>query len=195
MRHITREEAMIAGMLRATRTIAVVGASPRPTRHSHEVVSYLHRAGFDVIPVRADRAAVSGLPTFASVDDFGGPVDMVVIFRRPDAVVAHIQQAVAKHANAVWLPPGAWSREAEKAARTHNLTFIKDRCIIEEHKHLAAATGEPTSGHPRKQGAHARRRRGRNQEQVWSLDSGYVEGGAAATKPVAESTQYSTKRR
>src|SRR5687767_8002081 len=124
MRHITREEAMIAGLLRATRTIAVVGASPRPTGHSHEVVSYLHRAGFDVVPVRADRAAVSGLPTFASLDDFGGPVDMVVIFRRPDAVAAHIQQAVAKHAYAVWLLPGAWSRAAEKAARTHQLTFF-----------------------------------------------------------------------
>jgi len=182
MRHITREEAMIAGLLRATRTIAVVGASPRPAKHSHEVVAYLHRAGFDVIPVRADRAAVSGLPTFASLDDFGGPVDMVVIFRRPDAVAAHIEQAVAKHADAVWLPPGAWSREAEKAARTHNLMFIKDRCIIEEHKHLFGATGEPTSGHPRKQGAHARRHRGRNQEQVWALDSGYVEGGGGGHK-------------
>lgn len=177
MRHITHEEAMIARLLRATRTIAVVGASPRPTRHSHEVVSYLRRAGFDVVPVRPDRAAVSGLPTFASLNDFGGSVDMVVIFRRPDAVVAHIQQAVAKHAHAVWLPPGAWSRAAEEAARAHNLTFIKDRCIIEEHRHLAGAAGEPASGHPRKQGVHARRRRRRNQEQVSAPDSGYVEGG------------------
>ena len=182
MRHITREEAMIAGVLRATRIIAVIGASPRPTRHSHEVVSYLHRVGFDVVPVRPDRAAVSGLPTFASLDDFGGSLDMVVIFRRPDAVVAHIQQAVAKHADAVWLPPGAWSREAEQAARTHNLTFIKDRCIIEEHQHLVGAAGEPTSGHPRKQGARAQRRRRRNQEEVSAPDSGYVEGGGGGHK-------------
>ena len=182
MRHITREEAMIAGLLRATRTIAVVGASPRPTRHSRDVVSYLHRAGFDVVPVRPDRAAVSGLPTFASLDDFGGSVDMVVIFRRPDAVLAHIEQAVAKRADAVWLPPGAWSREAEEAARTHNLTLVKNRCIIEEHRHLAGATGEPTSGHPRKQGAHARRRRRRTDEQVSGADSGYVEGGGGGHK-------------
>jgi predicted CoA-binding protein len=177
MRHITAEEAMIAGLLRATRTIAVVGASPRPTRHSHEVVSYLHRAGFDVVPVRPDRATVAGLPTFASLDDFGVSVDMVVIFRRPDAVLAHIEQAVAKQADAVWLPPGAWSREAEEAARTHNLTLVKNRCIIEEHQHLVGATGEPTSGHPRKQGAYARRRRRRSDEQVSGTDSGYVEGG------------------
>ena len=183
MRHITREESVIDGLLRTTRTIAVVGASPRPTRHSHEVVSYLHRAGFDVVPVRPDRASVAGLPTFASLDDFGGPVDMVVIFRRPDAVVAHIQQAAAKHADTVWLPPGAWSREAEEAARTHNLTLIKDRCIIEEHRHLAGATGEPTAGHPRKQGVHVRRRRRRIEEDhVTFPGSGYVEGGGGGHK-------------
>lgn len=182
MRHITSEEAMIAGLLRATRTIAIVGASPRPTRHSHEVVSYLHGAGFDVVPVRPDRAMVAGLPTFASLDDFGVSVDMVVIFRRPDAVLAHIDQAAAKQANAVWLPPGAWSREAEEAARVHNLTLVKNRCIIEEHQHLVGATGEPTSGHPRKQGAHARRRHRRNDEKVAGADSGYVEGGGGGHK-------------
>ena len=183
MRHITREESMIEGLLRTTRTIAVVGASPRPTRHSHEVVSYLHRAGFDVVPVRPDRASVAGLPTFASLDDFGGSVDMVVIFRRPDAVVGHIQQAATKRAEAVWLPPGTWSREAEEAARQHNLTLIKDRCIIEEHQHVAGATGEPTAGHPRKQGVHVRRRRRRIEEdQVTFPGSGYVEGGGGGHK-------------
>jgi hypothetical protein len=120
---------------------------------------------------------VSGLPTFASLDAFGGPVDMVVIFRRPDAVVTHIQQAVAKHAEAVWLPPGVWSREAGEAARAHNLTVIKDRCIIKEHQHLFGAVAEPTSGHPRKQGTHGRRRRRRDQEHVSAPDSGFVEGG------------------
>ena len=183
MRHITRKESMIEGLLRTTRTIAVVGASPRPTRHSHEVVSFLHRAGFDVVPVRPDRASVAGLPTFASLDDFGGAVDMVVIFRRPDAVVGHIQQAAEKRAEAVWLPPGAWSREAEEAARTHNLTLIKERCIIEEHRHLAGATGEPTAGHPRKQGVHMRRRHRRMEEdQVTVPRSGYVEGGGGGHK-------------
>jgi predicted CoA-binding protein len=178
MRHITREEGVIAGLLRATRTIAVVGASPRPARHSNEVVSYLQRAGFDVVPVRPDRVSVAGLPTFSRLDDFGGAVDMVVIFRRPDAVVDHIREAAAKRAEAVWLPPGASSREAEDAARRHNLTLIKDRCIMEEHRHLADATGEPRAGHPTKQGVHVRRHRHQTEEdQVSPPDPGYVEGG------------------
>jgi predicted CoA-binding protein len=183
MKHITREEVLIQGLLRATRTIAVVGASAQPTKHSHEVVSYLHRAGFDVIPVRPDRVPVDGLPTFASLDDFGGSVDMVVIFRRPDAVNVHIQQAAAKRAEAVWLPPGAWSREAEEAATMHHLTLIKDRCIVEVHRHLVGASGEPTAGHPRKQGVHTRRRRRRLKEDHVSLaDPGYVEGGGGGQR-------------
>ena len=183
MRHITREEVLIQGLLRATRTIAVVGASAQPMNHSHEVVSYLHRAGFDVIPVRPDRVPVGGLPTFASLDDFGGSVDMVVIFRRPDAVVDHIRQAAAKRAEAVWLPPGAWSREAEETATTHHLTLIKDRCIVEAHRHLVGATGKPTAGHPGKQGVHMRRRRrSHEEEQVGPADPGYVEGGGGGRR-------------
>jgi predicted CoA-binding protein len=184
MRHISREEGVIEGLLRATRTIAVIGASPRPERHSSEVVSYLHHAGYDVIPLRPDRAPVARLPTFASLEDFGGSVDLVVIFRRPDAVVDHIRQAAARRVEAVWLPPGTWSREAQEAARTYNLTLVKERCIVEEHRHLTAATGEPNAGHPRKQGVHVGRRHRRAKEDEGSPppDPGYVEGGGGGAK-------------
>jgi len=106
MKHVTREETFMQALLRSSRTIAVIGASPHAERHSRDVVSYLHQSGYDVIPVRPDRASVEGLPTFASLEDFGGSVDLAVIFRRPDAVAAHIREAAAKHAYAVWLPPG-----------------------------------------------------------------------------------------
>lgn len=159
MRHITPQEGAIEALLRSTRTVAVIGASPRAERHSNQVVSYLHKTGYDVVPVRPDRAQVQRLPTYARLDDFGGSVDLVVIFRRPDAVPAHIREAAAKHADAVWLPPGAWSREAEDEARALHVQMVKDCCIIEEHRHLTAATGEPAAGHPRKQGVHVHRRR------------------------------------
>jgi predicted CoA-binding protein len=93
---------------------------------------------------------VAALPAFATLEDFSGAVDLVVIFRRPDAVVGHIDQAAARKAAAIWLPPGVWSRQAEEAARLHDLMLVKDRCVIDEHRHLIAATGEPTAGHPRK---------------------------------------------
>jgi predicted CoA-binding protein len=158
MKHMTREETFMQALLRSSRTIAVIGASPHAERHSRDVVSYLHRSGYDVIPVRPDRASVEGLPTFASLEDFGGSVDLAVIFRRPDAVVSHIREAAGKHAYAVWLPPGAWSREAEREAQQQNLGLVKERCIIEEHQHLAGATGEAGAGHPNNPGVHLGRR-------------------------------------
>lgn len=67
-------------------------------------------------------------------------------------------EAADAHAHAVWLPPGAWSPEAEQEAEAQNLQLVKDRCIIDEHSHLMGALGEPTAGHPHKLGIHAHRR-------------------------------------
>jgi predicted CoA-binding protein len=149
MKHMDREEALRASLLRRARTVAVIGASPR--RHSGEVVHYLHAAGYDVIPIRPDRTQVAGLPTYARLDDVKGPVDVVVVFRRPEAATTHIAEAVSKRAEVVWFPPGAWSRDAEDEARRHQLIVIKDRCIVEDHRHLFDTQGEPSAGHPRKQ--------------------------------------------
>jgi predicted CoA-binding protein len=178
MKHMNREEALVERLLRRTRTIAVIGASARPTRHSGDVVRYLHNAGYDVIPVRPDRVQVGGLPTYARLDDVAGPVDVVAIFRRAEASTAHVREAVAKRAEAVWFPPGAWSREAEDEARKHDLAVVKDRCIAEDHRHLFGAKGEPRAGHPQKTGVHVRRgRRTFEDNRVRPDDDGYVAGG------------------
>jgi predicted CoA-binding protein len=179
MKHMDGEEARIAAILRTSRTIGVIGASPKPERHSHDVVAYLHRVGYDVIPVRPDRAQVAGLPTYARLDDAGGPVDLVIIFRRPDAVVGHIREAAKKHADAVWLPPGAWSHEAGDEARRLRLALVKDRCIIKAHEHLFTPTGELGAGHPNTPGVHVRRRH-RKPESL--PNPGYVAGGGGGSK-------------
>jgi len=84
---MNREEALIEGLLRGARTVAVIGASPRPARHSSQGVSYLHAVGYDVVPIRPDRAQVGGLPTYGRLSEVSRPVDLVVIFRRPEAVL------------------------------------------------------------------------------------------------------------
>jgi CoA binding protein len=86
MKHMTRQQVVIMQLLNRTRTIAVVGASPRPERHSHTVVSYLHRVGYDVIPVRLDLQPVDGLKSYAQLADIPVQLDLAVIFRRADAV-------------------------------------------------------------------------------------------------------------
>jgi predicted CoA-binding protein len=173
MKHMTPAKGIIRHVLRHARTVAIVGASPSPEQRSYTVALYLSREGYDVIPVRPDRREVAGLSTYATLADIAGPVDLVVIFRPPDAVVPHIEEAATKGAEAVWLPPGAWSPEAEAVAQQYSLTVIKERCIMEEHRHLSQR-----SGHPGKWGVHVgRRKRMYEDNRSRPNDRGYVPGG------------------
>ena len=173
MKHMTREEALKRRVLQRARTVAIIGASPNPARHSHTVAMYLKTAGYDVVPIRPDGIEVAGLPAYARLADVPGPVDLVVIFRRLGAVPAHIGEAVAKQVETVWLPPGVWSREAEAAAHRHAVTLIKECCIAVEHRHLSHP-----SGHPTKWGVHVRRRKLVYEDNRRRPDdAGYVAGG------------------
>jgi hypothetical protein len=170
MRHLTQTRSVMRHVLQRARTIAIVGASPSPDRHSHEVARYLAHEGYDVIPVRPDRADVAGLTTYASLADIPGAVDLVVMFRTPAAVPAHVGEAAAKGAEAVWLPPGAWSPAADVAAQQHGLTLIKECCVMEEHRQLSQR-----SGHPEKWGVHVRRRKPTYQDnRARPEDRGYT---------------------
>jgi predicted CoA-binding protein len=173
MKHMTRDEALNRRVLQRARTVAVIGASPSRSRHSYSVAKYLKTAGYDVIPIRLDAATVAGLPTFATLSDVAGPVDLVVIFRRPEAVPAHLDEAAAKRVEVVWLQPGVWSRRAQTAADRLGVTLIKDRCIAEEHRHVS----QP-AGHPTKWGVHVRRRKPTYEDNRRRPENaGYVAGG------------------
>jgi uncharacterized protein len=173
MKHMTREETVVRHVLQRARTVAIIGASPSPRRHSYTVARYLHGAGYDVVPVRPDRTQVAGLSTYARLADIAGPVDLVVIFRRPEAVPAHLEEAAVKHVEAVWLQPGTWSREAEAAAHRHGLTMVKEQCIADAHGHVFRQ-----SGHPTRWGVHVRRRKPTYEDNRRRPDeTGYVAGG------------------
>lgn len=173
MKHMTREETAHRHVLQRARTVAIVGASSNPERHSHAVTAYLKTAGYDVIPIRPDGADVAGLRAYPSLAEVAGPVDLVVIFRRPEAVPPHIAEAAARRIEAVWLQPGVWSPDSEAEARRHGVTLIKDVCVAEEHRHLS----QP-SGHPHKWGVHVRRRKPTYEDNRRRPDdAGYVAGG------------------
>jgi predicted CoA-binding protein len=160
-------------VLKSARTIAIVGASPSADHHSYAVAGYLAHEGYDVIPIRPDRAAVAGLAAYASLIDVPGAIDLVVVFRTPSAVPSHIEEAASKGAEAVWLPPGAWSAAADAAAQQHGLTLIKESCVMEEHRHLSSR-----SGHPERWGVHVRRRKSAYQDnRVRTDEGGYTPGG------------------
>jgi predicted CoA-binding protein len=133
MRHVTQTKSVMRQRAAAGQNDRDRGRHPSPDRHSHEVVRYLAPEGHDVIPVRPDRSDVAGLAAYASLADIPGAVDLVVVFRTPGAVAAHVEEAAAKGAEAVWRPPGAWSPAADVAAQRHGLTVIKECCVMEEH--------------------------------------------------------------
>lgn len=173
MKHMTRDEARNRRVLQRARTVAIIGASPNPERHSHTVAAYLKTAGYDVIPIRPDRGTVAGVASVARLADVAGPVDLLVIFRKPSAVPAHIEEAAARKVEVVWLQPGAWSREADEAADRHGVTLVKERCIAEEHRHLSEQ-----SGHPLKWGVHVSRRKPTYEDnRARPDDAGYAAGG------------------
>ena len=124
-----------AEILRDARTIAVVGASPRPGRPSHGVMRYLLEHGYRVIPVRPrDCEEVLGVPCVTSLGEIGEPVDLVDVFRRPEFCADVAREAVAAGAGAVWLQLGIVSPEARRIALEGGLDYVEDLCTAVVHR-------------------------------------------------------------
>lgn len=131
MRTPTRDE-VIRTILGRSRRIAVVGASPDPSRPSHGVVTRLVRAGFEVVPVNPNTPQVQGLPTVPSLAEVAGQVDLVDVFRRPEHAPDLVRQAVEVEAGAVWLQLGVVSPEAARLAAEAGLPYVEDACLAVE---------------------------------------------------------------
>lgn len=110
------------------RIFAVVGASPTPSRPSHEVMGVLQRHGYTVIPVNPRASQVRGLPCYPDLSAIPGPVDVVDIFRRSEAAGAHVDEAIAIGAKAIWMQLGVIDEAAARRARDAGLEVVVDRC-------------------------------------------------------------------
>ena len=106
-------------ILRSARRVAVVGASPDPSRPSHEVMATLLGAGYDCVPVNPGTAEVLGRrshPDLASATSATGRFDIVDVFRRPEHAPEVARAAAAAGAGALWLQLGIVSWEAARIA-------------------------------------------------------------------------------
>ena len=127
-----------AEILAAARTIALVGASPRPERPSNSVMRYLLGAGYRVIPVRPmGPEEILGQRRVRSLADVDEPVDLVDVFRRPESCSAIALEAVAAGAGALWLQLGIVSPEARRIAEAAGLEYVEDECTAIVHRSLA----------------------------------------------------------
>jgi uncharacterized protein len=127
-----------AEILADAKTIALVGASPRPERPSNSVMSYLLRAGYRVIPVRpVGPAEILGQRRVASLAEIEEPVDLVDVFRRSEFCPDVARQAVAAGAGALWLQLGIVSPEARAIAEAAALDYVENECTAIVHRRLS----------------------------------------------------------
>ncbi len=124
----------IQKVLQESKTIAVVGASSNPERPSYDVARYLQRQGFHIIPVNPTLTELFGEKSYPDLLAIPGPVDVVDIFRNPDAVPEIVEQAIAKHARVVWMQPGAENMQAAERAQTAGLEVIMGVCMMQQHR-------------------------------------------------------------
>jgi len=131
----------LRGILTSVRTIAVVGASPRPHRPSHGVMRYLQRRGYRVIPVNPFAAgdAILGEHCYPTLGDVPEPVDMVDVFRRSELAGAAVDEAIAKGARAIWMQLGVIDSAAAARAEANGIKVVMDRCPAIEIPRLGLA--------------------------------------------------------
>ncbi len=138
MAELLNSDTALRDLLLATRTIALVGASPKANRASHGVMAFLQQAGYRVIPVNPLVAGqtILGEIVVATLAEINEPIDMVDVFRRAEDTPPVAQEAVAAGAKSLWLQLGIASDEAAAIAIGGGLDVVMDRCTAVEIERL-----------------------------------------------------------
>ncbi len=140
----------IRDILRSVRTIALLGASPKPERPSHGVMRFLLGKGYHVIPVNPGQAGkeINGQRVVARLADIAEPVDMVDVFREPYSLPGIVDEVLAMNPRppVLWTQLGVVNEDAARRAREAGLQVVMDRCPAIEYPRLiesAALALEP----------------------------------------------------
>ena len=127
--------------LRESKTIAVVGMSPRPDRPSHYVAKYLMEQGYKIFPVNPVVDEVLGLKCYPDIVSIPEDIDMVDIFRRSSQVPPVVDDAIAAGARFIWMQDGVEHEGAAAKARTAGLSVVMDDCTLREHSRIYGSSG------------------------------------------------------
>jgi uncharacterized protein len=123
----------IQRVIHSGQTIAIVGLSSNELRASYFVGYYLKRHGYRVIPVNPRETEVLGAESVASLSEVREPIDIVNVFRVPDAVPGIAREAVELGAGALWCQFGVVSEDGAQIAEDGGLAVVMDRCLKVEH--------------------------------------------------------------
>lgn len=120
----------LATILREVKTIAMVGASPDPTKFSYGVLRVLHEQGYNMKPINPGHAGkeIRGLKVYGSLADVDEPIDMVQVFRSSDALPGVAKDAVAVGAKVLWGQIGVYNEDAARIAEDAGMKVVMNRC-------------------------------------------------------------------
>lgn len=133
----------IKELLSQSKKIAVIGLSPVPARPSYGVTRYMIQQGYEIFGIRpGSPAKILDRPAFEKLADLKEDVDIIDVFRNPDALPEVVDEIEAwmksqnKKPKLLWLQEGVSHPEAEKKAQSLGLKVVSDRCILKEHRRL-----------------------------------------------------------
>ncbi|MDG4647721.1 CoA-binding protein [Roseibacterium sp. SDUM158017] len=136
----TPSDTLLRRILRDAKSFACIGVSPNPVRPSHYVARYLKLKGYRVVPVNPVHAGseLFGERVLGDLSEIEGGVDVIDIFRRPEAVPAIVEAALAMEPRpkVIWMQIGVTHPEAAARAEAEGLTVIQNRCPKIEYQRL-----------------------------------------------------------
>jgi predicted CoA-binding protein len=130
----------ICRMLRAIRTIAVMGLSPKPERPSFRVAQAMQNHGYQIVPVHPLAREILGEAAYPDLEHIPFKVDMVDVFRAPEYVPAIVESCIALGIQRLWLQEGVVCEAAAERARDAGITVVMDRCMWHDYSRLCAPT-------------------------------------------------------
>jgi len=120
-----------------TKTIAVLGASPDDTKASNHVAEYLKNVGYKMIPVYPKEDFILGEKVYRSLAEIDMPVDMVVVFRKPDALPAIADAVIARgDVKTYWTQLELIHNDAAQKVKEAGINVVQNHCAMVEHKRL-----------------------------------------------------------
>jgi predicted CoA-binding protein len=120
--------------LKRYRKVVVVGISANPARPSHWIARYLIDNGYDVVGVNPGLPKISGIKVYASIREVPGPLEIVDVFRSPDAIPALVEEVAPLKPMVFWLQPGAENSVAAERARALGILVVEGDCIYADHQ-------------------------------------------------------------
>jgi predicted CoA-binding protein len=130
------DDRILETILRQSKTIAVVGASPKPGRDSGSITQFLISEGYEVHPVNPNYKDMFGRNCYPDLKSVPGKIDIVNVFRNPDELADVVDEAIAVKAKTLWLQYGVINQNAAAKAEQAGLQVVMDHCIAVDHRRL-----------------------------------------------------------